>query len=388
MKKLIYIFFIFFLLSSCEKEDINGCSDRENIRQTVIIYAVNRSSLAYDFNDDLSEMMMAATKIDFSKYQLLLYKTDSETKSGLYSFSKDRDGKIGLELVKEYQRDKTSTSPERISEVIDYSLSLYPNSTYDLIFWGHGMSWKPYFTDHVVDIPNVYAYGGEYTGATDENGNKKTDWIEIDELAACIPDNVFNTIWFDCCYMSGIEVIYEFRNKCRTFIGYPSEVWSFGLAYNLILPYFFEPRHDMISAAKSFYDYYNSNSEPVTVAVVEMDMLEPMAEIARKILRGNNFGPNSDELLNYSRTASSPFYDFRQYIAETAVLNDKDEIAIDFLDTLDKMIVYHAESQLNFSLKPWKNENISGINTHYYRNGNFANEDYYQTLSWYKRIYE
>ena len=389
MKRLIYLLLLPLAFISCNKEDEPEQFDANKVKRTVLVYAVNKSSLSFDFTSDMREMLQGVSSIDLKEYQLLLFQTDSETTCGLYTATMIEDtGKPAFTLVKRYDRDRTSTHPDRITEVISDALSLYPNSAYDLIFWGHGMSWKPYFTDHVVDQPADYAYGGEYTGGTTSSGNKETDWTEIDELADCVPDNTFQTIWFDCCYMTGIEVIYEFRDKCKTFVGYPSEVWSYGLAYDLILPYLLRSQPDVTGAARAFYEYYNADSSPVTVAVIDMSRLEEVADAARAVIHSGSARPNSSGLLNYSRTAGSPFYDFRQFFTSTAELNGASEASKAFDEAADRMIVYHAESTRNFSLRPWDYQNISGVSTHFYQNGLGTDEAYYETLDWFKRVYK
>lgn len=379
------------LLFSCQKEDIDDPFyniNNKKVERTVLIYAVNKSSLSYDFTTDSNEILQAASQIDLKKYQILVYKTDSNQHCGLYTVKKDNKGNLQYSLIQSFDRDVTSTHPERIKDVINLSLQLFPNSKYDLIFWGHGMSWKPYFTDHsVAQSGNYFAYGGEFNGDKDESGKLRTDWTEIDELADAVPDNVFDMIWFDCCYMTGIEVIYEFRNKCNTFVGYPSEVWSEGLQYNLILPYIMSPSHNIVAAANTFFNYYNDNREPVTIAVIDMTQLENVADWVRKIIHSGAARPASYQLLNYSRTAGSPFYDFKQFFNEVAALNYNSELSDSFNKALDKMIIYHDGSEKDFNFKDWDVTNISGLSTHFYQNGTLPDEDYYESLDWFDRVY-
>lgn len=119
----------------------------------------------------------------------------------------------------------------------------------------------------------LYGYGGE----------SNRDYINVDELADAIPDSRFETIWFDCCYMAGIEVIYQFRNKCRTFVGYPTEVWLEGMPYDMTLPFLMKTVPDITGAARTFFDYYNEVRDPVTVTVVDMSKLEPVADAAKAV---------------------------------------------------------------------------------------------------------
>lgn len=397
MNRFFYFILLLLVAYGCGKDErdvinpvdppvipVNPVVNPEDVERTVIVYAVNRSSLSYNFEDDLSEMLRAMAGIDMDKYQLLVYKTNSASQCGLYRVAEDKEGKIDVALVRSYSRDVTSTHPDRIREVLDYALDLYPHSAYDLIFWGHGMSWKPYFSSHdVIDPPMSYGYGGEYN----ETGNTtKTDWTEIDELADAVPDHAFDTVWFDCCYMSGIEVIYEFRDKCDTFVGYPSEVWDDGMAYDVVLPYLLRGKPDVTGAAKAFYNYYDTKRYAATVAVFDMSLMEELAAVASDIVGSGKIRPDEKTLLNYSRSKTSPFYDFRQFFSQTALLNGCPDLAARLESVMDKAVLYHDASENDFNNRPW-NSAVSGISTHFYKDLDTRDESYYRTLDWYKRVY-
>ncbi len=390
MKRIFYYSFALLALSGCGKEDTPDfpapvpAPAPESVERAVLVYAVNRSSLSADFNDDSNEMLEAMGNVDSDKYQLLVFRTDSDSECGLYRAARNSDGDFQFVLLKSFDRDVTSTHPTRVEEGMKYALDLYPNASYDLIFWGHGMSWRPYFTDHnVTDTPVLHAYGGEYNPDF-----TSTDWTEIDELADAVPDGRFETIWFDCCYMTGIEVIYEFRDKCRTFVGYPTEVWQYGMAYDIVLPYLMRSTPDVTGAARAFYDFYAATSDPVTVAVVDMEHLQPVADVAREIVRSGSVRPEARDLLNYSRTASSPFYDFKQFFTMTSSLNGAEPLGRRLDEAMKSMVIYHAESDKNFFGRPWDVSAVSGISTHYYKGTDSVDEAYYRTLDWYRRVYE
>ena len=395
LKKTFIFTISAFLFLSCGKDggDLSiGILDvkPEEVKNTVLIYAVNNSSLSYYFNEDASEMLKAASKVDLTKNRILLYKTIADNKCGLYTVDAKTDGSDPFfTLVKQYDRDVTSTHPDRIKEVIDHSLSLYPNSSYDLVFWGHGMSWRPYFTDHKIDVPMDYAYGGEYTGGKNPNGTLKTDWTEINDLAAAVPDHKFETVWFDCCYMSGIEVMYEFKDKCNTFVAYPSEVWDRGLPYDLVLPYLLDSDHDLVAAADSFYQYYAKSYEPVTVAVMDMSKMEKVADKTKDLIGSLQIMPNLNSIFNYSygRPTYSPFYDLNDLMKNISQDNNQEDRYKAFKMALDEFILYHAESDYDFSLRKWDSSKINGINSYLYLGNGSKDEAFYKTLAWYKRVY-
>lgn len=215
------------LFSSCGGKNQNEPEEPDNVeaKHFTLIYAVNRSSLRSDFRADSLEMMQALDRIADPSGRFLVYFTDiAADRCGLHEAVK-RNGKYALSTkpLNEYPRNITSTNPSRIAEVINDALALYPDLTANLFFWGHGTSWTPEFSDNIVrpskssrpedpsqaEAPVHKAYGGEYAGELGDRNNLA--WTDIVELAAAIPSGRFDTIWFDCCYMSSIEILYEFE---------------------------------------------------------------------------------------------------------------------------------------------------------------------------------
>lgn len=378
------------LTASCSKDDPKP-KPASGVESMTLIYAVNRSSLSSDFSDDSREMLSAMAASGDEAHKLLLFRTDSESECGLYEAVADKKGVYAFELLKRFPRDVTSTDPARLAEVVDYALSLYPEARKNLFFWGHGMSWNPTFSDHQVkiapkdaDLPEAYGYGGEYCGVI----GGSTDWMEITELADALPDDAFDTIWFDCCYMSGIETIYQLRDKCDYFVAYPTEVCQYGLPYDLVLPYVMTEKPDLVKAAQTFFDYYSVSGDPVTVACLLMDKVEPVADAVKRIYASGIGMPNLSEVANYSRSYNSPFYDLTQYVGKVAEANGSgSELLEAYRKAMSEFVIYSACSPYDFNSRPWKNPDLSGISTHHYQGLNNKEEAFYSTLDWHKRVY-
>ena len=228
----------------------------------------------------------------------------------------------------------------------------------------------------------AYGFGGEYNPSS-----SNTDWTEIDELARVIPDHRFDIIWFDCCYMTGIEVVYQFRNKCSTFVGYPTEVYSDGMPYDRVLPYLMQMEPDVVGAARTFYNSFNDKNYPVTVAVVNMSRIEPLASVCHEIIGAGSERPSVRNLINYSRTASSPFYDFREFFTQTATLNSRYDLSEKLETAVDNAVIYSAASDRDFNMRYWDRNRVSGLSTHYYIGGQTKEEEYYRSLDWFGRVY-
>lgn len=366
------------------------------ISNLVFVYAVNNSSLYYDFIDDKKEMEEAMSKAP-DGFDLLLYcihpdeNSDSANLPVLLKYNK-KGGEDKWDVIKVYDAGVPSTDADRIRNVICDGLNLYPDANANLFFWGHGSGWvysrgiKASNTES-IDFPDSQSYGGEFS----DHGVLNTN---IDLLAAALPDGRFDTIWFDCCYMSNIEIFYEFRNKCHTMVAYPTEVYSEGLPYNRVIPYFFADKPDIMSAARDFFDYYNDAGDPVTVTCVDMSKIESVANASKEILSLGLGRPAKTELINYSRSSSYSLYDFGKYMELTAKRNltvdDGSKLFTlvnNFRDALDSFVLYHDASAVNFWMQHWDISSISGISTHWFADEESVSNDYYRTLQWYKRVY-
>lgn len=385
---IILLLVAFLSLSSCEKEEpIHWPStvDPKEVRHVILIYAVNHSSLSNDFTEDSAEMAAGVATYGCSDSQVLVYQTDSESETGLYRFIINKEGASEKQLVASYPRTVTATHPDRINKVLSDVAEMYPNSKRDLIFWGHGTSWKPFFSDHTVKngSPIAYAYGGEYNS----NGYT-TDWTEIDDLASAVPDDTFDLIWFDCCYMAGIETIWEFKEKCRWLVAYPTEVWGSGADYASLLPLLMHADHDLERALRSFYASYASMSQPVTVSLFDMTHLDDLAAAVRNIVHAGSNKPDLSNVSDYSRDRSIHFYDFRQLMAAMATANGRTDLLTGLDTALASAVPIHAESPFDFNMKPWADNSLCGVSSHYFQDLNTASDRFYRTLSWYKYVYE
>ncbi|MDE6339672.1 MAG: hypothetical protein K2K97_07800, partial [Muribaculaceae bacterium] len=380
-------------------------------KQMVLIYAINHSSLSGDLTQNERQMLNAMSDFNTDEYKVLLYKyvfsssDNPEANPGLFEIT-NVNGVLSFKLVKEYDKSMLSVNSERISQVLDDAISLYPKAEKDLFFWGHGNGWvtpsKYSPTKEVAGgtdvksasgdnkLLNPQSFGGEYIS----DSSVKTEFIDIDELADAIPDNVFKSIWFDCCYMSAIEVAYQLRNKCDTYVAYPTEIMAEGLPYSKVLPHILHNRN-FIAAAKELYDYYTNKTTPlpVTVAVMRMDKIYEVAEVAKDIYALGESRPSTGGMQNYSRFSNAPYWDFGQYMREYIKANsaDNDKALSETLqsrlaESLKEFVVFSEASDFDFNYyaRPILKENFSGISTHNYEGRNTEREAFYRTLDWYK----
>lgn len=384
---IIIISLLTVLLAGCKhsKSEPEPEPQPVNPDGVTIVYAINKSSLSGNFMQDTAEMKAAMVSVDMSRQRLLVYLTESASKTALYELQQIGKKKVlTWRKVKEYDRQQTSTAPAVMKQVISDALSVYPDAEHTLVFWGHGSAWTPGFSDHETraDAPAQYSYGGEY------GKNNKWQWTEITDIANAIPDGAFRTIWFDCCYMSSIEVAYQLRHKTDMYVAYPTEVWEYGLNYDGVLPFIMRENQDLTGAAAKFYSYYNDKNDAVTVSVMDMSKIEAVAEATRALMQ-----QNPDEIgkvtgvSNYRRGGTYGYYDMMQLLK----LKDQGELWQSVQDSMNRFVIYHAESSKDFNNRQWVQTPLCGVSMHSlgeYDQKEVDHEPFYRTLDWYKAVYE
>ncbi len=383
-------------LVSCGSKDEpdSPAVDDPKGKMTVLLYAVVAD---LDLESDKNEILAGAADIDLDENKLFVYQVYRHGYPQLLELTRDLEGKPQFQVVKVYDRELYSTDPKRISGVIEDAMVMAPAEDYGLIFWSHGTGWSPDFSNHgetelasnEASIPATYSFGYDTDVERDPFYTDKTD---IDELAAAIPDNTFRYIWFDVCYMGGIETVYQLRNKCEYFIGMPTEDAGNGMPYQLTIPYLLKENPDCVAAAKEFFTYYETGQDSgwavATVGVYHTPDIEPVADYCR-IAYADAETPSSYGLQVYSRGKNGPFYDFGQYTRRIAESNPNALPVEDFEEAMDKFVIYKAATQYNFAGKEIIQENYSGLSCHLYNRAATDNATaYYRTLDWAQRVYE
>lgn len=394
MKKLFLLLSIFSLLVSCDESDIiritgadnpvnNKVEDNEKdneedlLESTLLIYAVASNNLEYFFDQDTTEMTVAGKKIDLTRNEIFLYSITSQGNPTLKRMIRQSDGNASFSTVKEYDRNLYSTDPRRINEVIKYTQSIAKGDTNGIIFWSHGTSWLPDNTLHdPLESPKAFSYG------QDKTPSGLSDYCNIDELAKAIPEGVYDFIWFDCCYMSSIETLYELKSKAPIIVAYPTEVDAEGMPYNITMPYLTGKEVNIIGAADQFTEYYDQIGSPYTITVVDTSVLNEVAEAVKNIydLPVESFS----QINNYSRL-SVPLYDFSQLILRKT--NNIDDFSQEnFLSIASRLVLYKAASDVDFRRREIDKNNYCGISVYNMLNNNSPREDYYKNLAWWKKI--
>ena len=394
LSKLLLSAGLIFGLSSCSEEPSDSPYVSSEAESTTLIYAVATNSLSSNFVGDTTEMVAAAPYIDLSKNNVLIFATTYKNDPQLLKLTKNGN-KYNFKVIKNFSTDKSSLDPERISEVLDYVIDSHKADSYGLIFWSHSTGSQPYLQtetrseentgDNSVKLPGLYSFGQDINSTLG-----MTFQINIDELARVIPDNTFDYVWFDSCYMSNIESIFEFKNKCNYYIGYPTEVLEYGLPYDIVLPYIAKKNADVVTAADLFFKYYAENSYSglryATVAVTDMKKIDKLADICRSYFVAG-YQPSATSFIKYTRGSSGPFYDLADYAKAMAKYKEMEFSKNEWDAVLDEVVIYKATTNYFLTL-PISQEQYSGLSAHIYNfNDSSEKEAYYQSFDWFKSVF-
>lgn len=387
MNRLLSILFaaaMLFALSSCHNKSDEPTP--ASASRTVLIYAVASNNLSSFLTDDKKEMIQAAPNVEGlgKDVRVLLYSVASQAaaEATLAELSRGVSGQWSFVPIKSYDRETFSTDPERMREVFKDLREFAPSDYYGLILWSHGTGWIPNFSDHQVPEGMQKSYGmDKYQGVT--------DYCDLHELSSAIPDHMFDYVWFDLCYMMGVEVAYQLRNKCDYIAGYPTEDWSMGMNYETTLPMLVASKPDLAGAGKAFFDYYNNQNLAVTVTVMKTDGFDRLAQAAAEIYASGPRPVNSLGLQNYSRLKTA-MYDFGQYTKRYLNFSAPEaaELESEFDAALREMTVYAGCSTKNFNgtQNAFDPAKYSGLSCHFPGTASEAYESYYQSLDWTKRV--
>jgi hypothetical protein len=231
------------------------------------------------------------------------------------------------------------------------------------------------------------------TRAFGQDGN---NWMEIDELAQGLPDNLFEFILFDACYMASIECVYELRHKANYILASPTETMGDGWPYSNIISLLFANNLQLDLVGKTFYDYYNQKSgdwRTATVSLTQTKALDELANIVREILADKKesdifaIDRSNMQRLEFLPSTIGLLYDFQNFIHQLATEEQYNR----FSQALDDVIIYEAHTPkayfayLNYS---YPINQCSGLNIYIPKEHLETLHIWYKNrVDWYKAVY-
>jgi hypothetical protein len=365
-----YFTYLFCLLvfSSC----IVGEHEGTVLKRTVFVYIGRDNSLR-----GLSEEKIESLKNgwDGQNGHLVIYQDLYEEGSVLQEIYVENGIKKSREI--EAHAQENSASPEVFARVLKDVIALYPADSYGLIVFSHASGWLP---DASLSSPR------SMTRSLVQDG---TDWMSLTDFAAAIPDRQFEFVIFEACFMGGIEVAYELRNKTEYIVASSAEMLSPGFqgAYESSVNELYKEKANLQAFTKNTFDAINARTgewRSATFSIIKTDGLEELSDWIRANIAFDQ-EVDINDIQHFDRYSYHLFFDFEDYFSH--VLKD-DGTQNKLTQLVNNCIVYKASTpefmpnSLGFGIVKH-----SGLTTYIRQNEYPYLNSRYEELAWFKNIY-
>lgn len=357
---------------SCKKDDTSPVSGPG---RTVLVYLGGDNNLSAETNEKL-EALRKGWKNENGR--LIVYQDSYNGTPRLMEIVREASGQNTARSVKTYPVHN-SADPAVFKQVLHDAVSMYPADSYGLIYFSHASGWLPpgaLLSPYAGSLP-TYSIGRDGTAE-----------MELNDMAAAIPDHQFDFIIFEACFMSGVEVAYALKDKTDFLLASSAEILSPGFSpfYGDIEPMLFKDTPDLQGIADRFYQYYHGlegNYRSATISLIRTDVLP---ELAAWVRSHADFSTGIDAALvqHFDRYNYRLFFDLQDYLERCS---EPDSHAA-LQQILDKIVVYKAAT---VSFMPDYNgfriSKHSGLTAYIIQPGfDFLNQRYTEQ-TWYKAVF-
>lgn len=420
MRKFLYltVAIVLGLLSSCKPETEYIFLQKHPRAHVMMCFGFNNlsSSLAEDIRDLEKGFIPGSAPLEnylfvFSHLVESSYSTPSSPK--LQRIYLGPDGNPMKETLLEMEPGTISNRAECIREVLEFLKEKYPEiESFGVLMSSHGTGWTPpgycttgyknegnsddiewrrsafpgtYLSGEYLyePVPGVKSMGYTVTGVYPTVAYE----TDIREIADLLPFKL-DYIIFDACFMGGVEVSCEFRDKCNFVVASQTEILSDGMDYTTMISDLLEGnRADLVSLATNYFNHYNLSSgskRSATISVVDCSKLGTLAAVCRNLFRNYDISKDNVDASKLQKyfyyTNHAWFYDL--YSIVQAAGASKTELS-DLQWALDECILYKAATP-TFALYGFPIDTHSGLSMYLPEKERAQLNSYYRELSWNK----
>ena len=374
---VIFVCLFGLLLSSCVGVDPPL---PKNYKRVILIYMPGNTSdgIGGDLQRNLNDMEAGYIPPIGNNNVLLVYSHMRGKEPCLVRFSKDSKFAVIKDTLFRYSSQSSSTDPAVLQAVLRQVKEEFPAEEYGLIMSSHGTGWLPdnymsragraYSIDPYAHL--VRTFGADLNGPG----------MEVTDLKNAIPYHL-TFLMFDCCFMGGIEVAYELREKADYIIGSPAEILIKGFPFDKIMRPLFESAQDVAKVCEEYYDFYNNyTNRAATISLFKSSEMEALATVCSQIFENNRAkirAVNRNTIQQYYRTGRPEryFWDLGDFIESIATGSEYNT----FQSVLERAIPvkYNTSEFLNLVIRTY-----SGASTYIPAATPESVEAMYKGLEW------
>lgn len=437
---LFIIIALSMMLISCSKESIHGDGfdhttgkgngeqsriESAEKRNVLVLYSAGYNSLSDYLTADIQDLQQGwLPGTGRNDNVLLIYshlpakRADyaTQTSPSLTRLYWDEGGKTIRDTLKIYPETTRSATAEQLHDVLSYVQQEFPANSYGMIFSSHatgylpsgyynkpgsytyqekdGVSYRagihrrrstpvPYYApEHDPSLPAVKSIGQDQVGSY---GHYVSYEIELDDFAKALPMQM-EYILFDACLMGGVEVAYEFKDKCH-YVGFSqTEVLAEGFDYKSLAKHLLGSEiPDPQAVCDDFFQQYITQSgvyQSATISMVDCTKMSSLAQTCSKLFaeyRETLSQLKESQVQRYYRGDYHWFFDLYDIIAKAGATEDE---LSELQEALDRCITYKSATpgfMGSFSI-----DTYSGLSMYLPSQGSVELDKYYRTLQWNK----
>jgi len=366
MKKVIlYIYLILLsplLFTGCENEMEHK---EEKTDRTILVYLGRDNNLKVEEENKIKYILQG-----WSGEGKLVFYEDKGNGSPCLSEAYTVNGENKLRTVYQYP-EENSASPAVLKRAIEDTQNLYPSTSYGLIVFSHGTGWLP--------------AGTKATTRSIIIDNKEE--MEITDFASVIPNNMFDFIIFEACFMAGIEVAYELKYKTDYILCSATEILSPGFVHEYARSFdlLYKPTADLRSFAQAAVDRikYNAGSfQSSTLSVIKTSELDALGNWI-KLNASFNEQPDIMDIQRFDSYKNPLFFDFEDYFSRLVPEKSRKQLT----SLINKVVIY--ENATPDFLKGYGGFEIkkhSGLTTYIFQDALPELNTEYVNLRWYREV--
>lgn len=386
-----------------DQEDQPRTSHAERVpqprnRRVMLLYSAGYNSLSGYLRDDIDDLTNGDfipgkhigdnVLLVFSRLPVYAGNYTTPSAPALFRIYKDGAGKAVRDTldVPGIGPETIASSAETVNTVLSFVKSAFPGSTYGMVVSSHGTGWLPegYFTN-----PENYDGSGDIWAAPEKRSlgqdlvGKVSHEIDLKDLRNAIPMRL-NYLILDVCLMGGVEVAWELREVVDTIAFTQTETLAYGFDYEKMARRLLVPGEGGATrAAMDYFEQYDSQtgqSRSATVSVVDLQQMDPLAEVCRDLFekyRDVIATMNPAPVQRYYRYDKHWFYDLEDILLRAGI---DDEEQSKLKAAMDQCIIYKAATPYFLSIPI---THFSGLSMFLPSNGSDYLKGWYrENVSW------
>ena len=253
------------MLTACHKDEPTR---RGTARRTVVVYMMAENSLRSFSTSDISEMIGGKDSIPLDA-NLVVYIDD--TLAPRIMTIDAMSGRTVCHTLPEENSCDSTVFLRNLQQIVGE----FPAHSYGLIMWSHGSGWVPKAKEKRKSI-GVDNMMNNQLNHGDELNISAMRWA-LEQLGI-----QWEYIFFDACFMQGIEVDYELKDVCRYIVASPAEIPGDGAPYDRIMPHLFADTLSAHKIANTYFEHYKSGIG-LLISVADCGKMRHLLDVTQRL---------------------------------------------------------------------------------------------------------